>query len=276
MDFYTQRQYRGRLKAAIFDWAGTTVDYGCRAPAGAFQELFREHGVEATIAQAREPMGMHKRDHIATMLAMPALSAQWEKAHSAPYTDEDVEALFQKFIPLQLAALPNFVDVIPGVVETVDALRKRGMKIGATTGYNEEMMAMCQKAAAKAGYVPDVTVAVTQVPAGRPAPWMAVKAAMELQVFPFESIVKVGDTVTDVLEGLNAGMWTIGVTKTGNEVGLSEAEVAALPEVERRARIDSATAKLAQAGAHYVVEGVADILPLLDDIDARLSRGERP
>lgn len=276
MDFYTQRQYRGRLKAAIFDWAGTTVDYGCRAPAGAFQALFRQHGVEATIAQAREPMGMHKRDHIATMLAMPALSAQWEKAHGAPYTDEDVEALFQKFIPLQLAALPNFVDVIPGVVKTVDALRKRGMKIGATTGYNEEMMAMCQAAAAKAGYVPDVTVAVTQVPAGRPAPWMAVKAAMELQVFPFEAIVKVGDTVTDVLEGLNAGMWTIGITKTGNEVGLSEAEVAALPEIERRARIDTATAKLAQAGAHYVVEGVADILPLLDDIDARLSRGERP
>lgn len=276
MEFYTQRQYRGRLKAAIFDWAGTTVDYGCRAPAGSFQELFRQHGVEATIAQAREPMGMHKRDHIATMLAMPALSAQWEKAHGAPYTDEDVEALFQKFIPLQLAALPNFVDVIPGVVETVDALRKRGMKIGATTGYNEEMMAMCQAAAAKEGYVPDVTVAVTQVPAGRPAPWMAVKAAMEMEVFPFEAIVKIGDTVTDVLEGLNAGMWTIGVTKTGNEVGLSEAEVAALPEAERRARIGSATAKLAQAGAHYVVEGVADILPLLDDIDARLSRGERP
>ncbi len=276
MDFFTQRHYRGRLQAAIFDWAGTTVDYGCLAPAGAFQTLFRMNGIEATIAQAREPMGMHKRDHIATMLAMPPLAAQWVQEHGAPHTDKDVEALFQAFIPLQLEALPNFLNVIPGVVDTVEALRKRGMKIGATTGYNEEMMALCSEAGAAAGYIPDVSIAVTQVPAGRPAPWMAVKAAMELQVFPWESIVKIGDTVTDVLEGLNAGMWTVAVTRTGNEVGLSQADTDALPADELRARVERATLKLAQAGAHYVIEGVADLVPVLDEIEHRLARGERP
>jgi phosphonoacetaldehyde hydrolase len=276
MEFYTQRNYRGPLKAAIFDWAGTTVDYGCCAPAGAFQELFRQNDVEASIAQARGPMGMHKRDHIATMLAMPELAAQWKSAHGAAHTDDDVERLFQAFIPLQLAALPNFLDVIPGVVPTVDGMRTRGMKIGATTGYNVEMMGLCQEAAAKEGYVPDVSVAVTQVPAGRPAPWMAVKAAMELQVFPWESIVKIGDTVTDVLEGLNAGMWTIAVTKTGNEIGLSRDVVEAMPDGELAPLLDRAAQKLADSGAHYVVEGVDQVLPLLDEIEERLARGERP
>ena len=276
MEFVTQRQYRGPLKAAIFDWAGTTVDYGCRAPAGAFQELFRRHGIEASIAQAREPMGMHKRDHIATMLAMPALAAQWVEKHGAPHGNDDINRLFEEFIPLQLAALPNFLDVIPGVIQTVETMRGRGMKIGATTGYNEAMMAMCQEAAAKEGYVPDVSIAVTQVPAGRPAPWMAVKAAMELEVFPWESIVKIGDTVTDVLEGLNAGMWTIAVTKSGNEVGLSREEAESASEETLRPLISVAEAKLANAGAHYVVESVADVPPLLDLIEARIARGERP
>jgi phosphonoacetaldehyde hydrolase len=276
MEFYIQRSYRGRLKAAIFDWAGTTIDFGCRAPAGAFQALFRQHGVDATIAQAREPMGMHKRDHIAAMLGMPALAAQWEEAHGRPPGDADVAQLFDEFIPLQLEALPNFLDLIPGVVNTVEQLRGRGMKIGATTGYNEAMMGLCQEAATRAGYVPDVSIAVTQVPAGRPAPWMAVKAAMEMEVFPWESIVKVGDTVTDVLEGLNAGMWTVGVTKSGNEVGLSAEEAAAMPAAELASRVARAGEKLSGAGAHYVVESVADLPPVLDAIEVRLARGERP
>lgn len=276
MNSPSPRRYTGPLKAAIFDWAGTTIDYGCCAPAGTFRTLFERHGIQASIAQAREPMGMHKRDHIAAMLAMPALAEQWAARHGTPFNDGDVERLFQEFIPMQLDALPGFLDIIPGVVESVDAMRARGMKIGATTGYNEAMMQLCQDAARKEGYVPDVSIAVTQVPAGRPAPWMAVKAAMELQVFPWESIVKVGDTVTDVEEGLNGGMWTIGVTRTGNEVGLSREAADAMDPAEMAPLLKQAREKLAGAGAHYVVEGVADVLPVLDEINARLAQGERP
>lgn len=268
--------YHGSLKAVIFDWAGTTIDHGSRAPAGAFQALFRNHGVETTIAQARGPMGMHKRDHIATMLAMPEIAAQWMAAHGAPSTEGDLEALFEEFIPLQMEALPHFLDLIPGIPAMAGQLRERGLKIGATTGYNEAMMALCQEAARQAGYVPDVSVAASQVPAGRPAPWMAVKAAMDMQVYPFSAIVKVGDTVTDVEEGLNGGMWTIGVTRTGNEVGLSLEEAETMAPAELESYVRQAEAKLREAGAHYVVESAADIVPILDEIDGRLAHGEHP
>jgi phosphonoacetaldehyde hydrolase len=267
---------RSPLKAVIFDWAGTTIDHGSRAPAGAFQELFRRHGVAASIAQARGPMGMHKRDHIAAMLAMPELAAQWLQAHGAAPGEADLDALFEAFIPLQLEALPHFLDLIPGIPALAAQLRERSLKIGATTGYNDAMMALCQEAARKGGYEPEVSVAASQVPAGRPAPWMAVKAAMELQVYPWESIVKVGDTVTDVEEGLNGGMWTIGITRTGNEVGLSLEEAEALDPTALDALIEHADRKLRAAGAHYVVESAADILPVLDAINDRLARGERP
>ena len=267
---------RSALKAIIFDWAGTTIDHGSRAPAGAFQALFRRHDVEATVAQARGPMGMHKRDHIAAMLAMPEIAAQWRQAHGAPSSDRDLEQLFEEFIPLQMEALPHFLDIIPGIPAMADELRRRGLKIGATTGYNDAMMALCQDAARKEGYGVDVSIAATQVPAGRPAPWMAVKAAMEMQVYPWESIVKVGDTVTDVEEGLNAGMWTIGITRTGNEVGLSREEAERMDSVELASLVAHADSKLRSAGAHFVVESAADILPVLDAINDRLARGERP
>lgn len=276
MNHVYSRRYQGPLLGAIFDWAGTTVDYGCLAPAAAFSELFRRHGVEATIAEAREPMGLHKRDHIATMLSMPRIAAAWQAEHGRAATDGDVERLFQEFIPLQLEVLPRYSNVIPGVVDAVNKLRDLGMKIGATTGYNEEMMAIGAAAAREVGYVPDVSVAVTQVPAGRPAPWMALKAAMMLNLYPLEAVVKIGDTVSDVEEGLNGGMWTIAVVDHGNEVGLSEADFAALtPEVRAR-RCAIARDRLAKAGAHYVVSTIAEVPEVVAQINARLARGKRP
>jgi len=274
--FRYQRVYTGAVQLVVFDWAGTTMDFGCMAPAGAFIALFARHGLTATVEEARGPMGMHKRDHIRTMLAMPTLAKQWAAKHGQPHTEVEVEALFQEFIPMQLEVLPQFATMIPGVVGAVDALRAQGIKIGGTTGYNAEMMGICQQAAARAGYAPDFSVAGSQVPAGRPAPWMAIRVAMELGVYPFEAVVKVGDTVTDIQEGLNGGMWAVGVTVTGNEVGLSEADWAALGAGERATRNAAARTKLFEAGAHYVIDGVADLPPVIADINARLARGERP
>jgi len=276
MSFHYQRSYRGKLKGVIFDWAGTMIDFGCMAPAGAFVDLFARHGIAATQAEARGPMGMHKRDHIRTMLGMPAIARQWAEKHGHAATEAEIEALFQEFIPMQLEVLPNYCVMIPGVVETARALRARGLKLGGTTGYNDVMMNICLEAARKAGYEPDTSVCGIEVPEARPAPWMAIKAAMQMNIYPLEAVVKVGDTVTDILEGLNGGMWSVGITRTGNEVGLSEADFAALTPAEAAARVAVAHERLAHAGAHYVIESVADLPPVLDAIEARLARGERP
>ncbi len=150
------------------------------------------------------------------------------------------------------------------------------MKIGSTTGYTREMMDLLQSEAKKRGYEPDSTVCATDVPAGRPEPWMCLMNAQHLGVYPMESIVKIGDTLPDIGEGLNAGMWTIGLAKTGNELGLNEQEVAALdPQVYQRL-IDRAYTRMTQSGAHYVVDTIADVMPCLDDIECRLARGETP
>ncbi len=276
MPFRFRRSYRGPLKAVIFDWAGTTVDYGSQAPVRALLELFQRHGVEITLEEAREPMGSHKRVHLGRVLAMPAVCRRWEGVHGRRPEEGDVDAMFAEFIPLQVECIRDCANVIPGCLETIAAMRDRGMKVGATTGYNAEMMAVLEPEAKRLGYEPDAAVCVSDVPTGRPAPWMCLENAKRLGVYPMEAMVKVDDTIPGIEEGLNCGMWTIGVAKTGNELGLSVSEAEALPAADYAARMERAYARLGGAGAHFVVDGIADIIPCLDEIEKMLAKGERP
>ena len=276
MDFIFHRSYRGPLKAIILDWAGTTMDYGCFAPAVVFIEVFKRKGVAITMEQAREPMGAHKKVHIRMISSMEAVRRMWQDAHDRLPDEADVEAMFQDFVPLQLACLAEYADLIPGTLEALANFRRRGLKIGSTTGYTTEMVEVLLEEARKRSYVPDSSVCAAQVPAGRPHPWMCLQNAINLQLYPMEAFVKVGDTLPDIAEGLNAGMWTVGVAKTGNELGLTEQEISALQPQLLQVKLDRAYQRMHQAGAHYVVDSIAEVPPLLDDINARLARGERP
>jgi phosphonoacetaldehyde hydrolase len=276
MSFRYRRSYCGRIRAAIFDWAGTTVDFGCCAPAAVFIDVFANRGITASQEQAREPMGMHKRDHIRVMTQMDSIAQQWEEKYGRRPTEEDVESIFAEFVPMQVACIADHADIIPGTLDAIVELRALGLGIGSTTGYNDEMMGILVPKAADGGYKPDVVVCVTDVPAGRPSPWMAFEAAKQLGVYPMEAIVKVGDTVADIGEGLNAGMWTIGVVEHGNEVGLPAAELAILSSGERAARMARARQRLVNAGAHYVIDTIAEVPSVVRAIDDRLNRGEWP
>ncbi len=276
MNFVFHRSYRGPLKAVILDWAGTTIDYGCYAPAVVFVEVYTRKGVPISMGEARVPMGAHKKVHIRQISQMEAVAQRWEEVHARKPTEEDVAAMFQDFVPLQLDCLADYADLIPGTLETIEEFRRRGLKIGSTTGYLPEMMKILLEEATKRGYEPDSSVCAGDVPAGRPEPWMCLQNAMNLQIYPMEAIVKVGDTLPDIDEGLNAGMWTIGLAKTGNEIGLNEQEIAELPADELKAKLERAYKRMYQTGAHYVVDAISNVPPLLDEINARLSHGERP
>jgi len=275
-NFIFQRSYRGPLQAIILDWAGTTMDYGCYAPAVVFVEVFKRKGVPISVEEARVPMGAHKKVHIRKISQIEAVNQRWQSAHGRPPTEDDIETMFQEFIPLQLNCLADYADLIPGTLEAVADFRGRGLKIGSTTGYTTEMMKILFAEAKKRGYEPDSTVCASEVPAGRPEPWMCVQNAMNLRVYPFEACVKVDDTLPGIEEGLNAGMWTIGLAKTGNEVGLNEQAIAKLDPLALQAKLDRAFTRMQQTGAHYVVDGISDVSAVLDDINTRLACGERP
>jgi len=275
-DLCYDRTYRGSLKGIILDWAGTTMDYGCMAPAVVFVDVFKRKKVPISMEEARIPMGAHKKVHIRKITEIPSVRGRWKDVHGALPTEKDVEDMFQDFIPLQNACLGNYADLIPGCLEAVKNFRQRGLKIGSTTGYLPDMMKILQEEAKKRGYAPDYTVCAGDVPAGRPEPWMCLRNAEKLGIYPLTALVKVDDTLPGVEEGLNAGMWTIGLAKTGNEIGLNEKDVAALPKDVLEQKLKVAYQRMAQIGAHYVVDSIADVPFVLDLINDRLKRGERP
>jgi phosphonoacetaldehyde hydrolase len=264
------------LTAVVLDWAGTTVDHGSCAPAIVFQEVFRRRGVTITPGQAREPMGMAKRDHIAAIVAMPAVAAGWSATYGRPCTGADVDQMYEEFLPLQKEVLARHSDVIPGVPAAVAECRRKGLKIGSSTGYTRELMSVVADTAAAQGYEPDCILCAEDAPQGRPAPFLLFEAAKRLGVYPMWTVVAVDDTPVGIRAGRNAGCWTVGVTRTGNGVGLSASALAATPPDEVRRLCASAERSLRAAGAHLVVESVADLVPVLHELDDRLRAGESP
>ncbi len=264
------------LRAVLFDWAGTTVDHGCFAPVAVFVAIFAERGIAVTDAEARAPMGMFKRDHIRAMLDMPSIAGQWRERFGRSATEADIDALYADAIPRQIDAIGQHARLIDGTAQAVERLRAWGMAIGSCTGYTRAMMQALTPLAAEQGYAPDALVCPDDVPAGRPAPWMAFANAMQLGVYPISAWVKVGDTPVDMQEGRNAGMWSVGVAATGSLIGLSAEALAALPAADRAARIASAGDSLRAAGAHLVIDSIAQLDEALAMIEERAVRGERP
>jgi phosphonoacetaldehyde hydrolase len=239
-------------------------------------ETFRRAEVPVTMEQARGPMGMAKRDHLRTMLAMPEISERWSKVHGRKPTSDDVDYLFNHFLPLQKEILASNSQLIPGCLAAVEACRARGMRIGSSTGYTQELMDVVVPLARAQGYEPDAIVCASDVTPGRPAPWMCFENARRLSVYPMEALVKVDDTTVGIEAGLNAGMWTVGISRSGNLVGLSEEELDRLTPAEQAQRVAAAEAQLYRCGAHLVVNSIAELPSALDEISEQLARGERP
>lgn len=264
------------ITAVVLDWAGTTVDYGCMAPARVFQEIFASAGVPITQQQAREPMGASKRDHIAQIAAMPDVAERWTAAHGTAPNTQDVDRLYSEFLPLQLSILGEYTDLIPGTAETFQWLLERGIAVGSTTGYTRELMEVILPAAAAQGYTPHSLVCGDEVQHGRPAPWMFLEALHRMNAYPAWTCVKVDDTPVGIRAGKAAGAWTVAVVKTGNQLGLSQQEVEALDPEELEERLETIRMEFAELGADYIIDGIDQLPATIEKIAHRGGSGQLP
>jgi phosphonoacetaldehyde hydrolase len=265
-----------KIGLVIFDLAGTTVDYGCIAPVAAFVEGFRMMQIPITLTQARAPMGMEKRAHIRAIAALHDVAVRWQQVHGRAVTDSDIDAMYEAFTSLLLDVLPKHCDLIPGVIDAVAWLDQRGIPFATTTGYFKEAAEIVLDGAAARGFCPHAAVCASEVPEGRPAPWMIYRCMEILDVYPPEQVVHIGDTAVDVASGRNAGVWSIGVVASGNELGLSHDEIRRLEGPLLLQRLKQGRQALIAAGAHYVIDTVADLPELIPKIEQRLAAGERP
>ena len=277
-NFVFKRLYKGKVSAVILDWSGTTADAYVIAPAVVFVEVFKNQGVEISMEEARGPMGLRKDLHIKALTEDPVIRERWKRVHGKYPNQSDVDRMFADFVPAQLACLPQYTKLLPGVAKVIKRLQSQGIKIGSSTGFTRPMVDILEKAAKKQGYVQDASVAGDEVVHGaRPRPFMVYRNLDLLDAWPIESVIKVDDTISGVGEGLNAGCWAVGVARYSNYMNINTLEEeATLSKAEIQRRLEQTRDILRKAGAHYVIDSLADIEPVIADVNARLARGEAP
>lgn len=263
-----------KIKLVVFDWAGTTVDYGSSAPMVVFEEIFKNAGIELTRDEINGPMGMEKKSHIRSLLSLETASAQWQEKYNRSWNDEDVENLYQKFENRLAEVVAEFSTPIDGVVETVAKLKEANIKIGSTTGYTSEMMENVIPGAKKAGYNPDCIVTPDVTGNGRPSPFMLYECMHQTNVYPVRSVVKVGDTITDIQEGKNAGAWSIGILTGSNLLGLTEEEYNNMESSKLKMLKDKAKKKYLDAGADMVIDTIRELPVAIEVINGKLVKEE--
>jgi phosphonoacetaldehyde hydrolase len=266
-----------KIEGVIFDWAGTTVDFGCLAPVKVFLEVFKKAGVEVTTEEARIPMGMLKRDHIGAMLRMPRINKLWEEKYGRTFEEKDIDCLYKSFEPLLLASLSEYTDPLPHVLDTVSELRDMGLKIGSTTGYTDIMMDIVVPFAREKGYSPDFVITPDATASfGRPFPYMIFRNMEALRITAPWKTVKVGDTIADIKEGNNAGVWSVGVITGSSQMGLSLEDYEAMPEKERQNAVNMARDAFARAGADFIIETMEELPQLIEKINGLIALEKRP
>lgn len=257
-----------KISCVIMDWAGTAVDFGCFAPLNAFLKVFSEEkGIDITYRQAREPMGLLKIDHIKAILNMPEVNEKFRVRYGRDWNMEDVNEMYVSFEKHLFASLSNFTTPIPGVLDTIKELRESGIKIGSTTGYTQAMMDVVRPGAAAKGYVVDNLVTPDNLPAGRPAPYMIYKNMIDLAIPSVDNIVKVGDTIADIKEGVNAKVWSIGIITGSNEMGITEEEYNRRTPDELAALKLEVRERMMAAGAHFVLDNITELPACIEKIN---------
>ena len=272
------RTYQGPVQALVLDWSGTIADAYVIAPAVVFVEVFKNQGVEISMEEARGPMGLRKDLHIFELTQDPVIAARWESIKGTAPTQADVDAMFADFVPAQLDCLRKYTTALPGVLDVLNDLQKQGIKIGASTGFVRSMVDILLEDTIKQGFTPDATVAGDEVIHGaRPAPHMVWKNLDIMGISEIKSVVKCDDTVSGVGEALNAGCWGVGLVRYSNYMNINSLEEeATLSEAEIARRMAHTRKILEQSGAHYVIDSLVELPAVLDDINARLARGEKP
>lgn len=263
-----------QINMVVFDWAGTTVDYGSSAPMEVFKMIFDEAGINLTRNEINGPMGMEKKAHIRSLLSLETAVKQWKEKYGRDWTDEDVEDLYVKFEDKLYEVVADYSKPIDGVVETINILKNNGIKIGSTTGYNNQIMTKVIPATKEYGYEPDCIVTPDITGLGRPTPFMLNECMRILNVYPPKTVVKVGDTITDIYEGKNAGAWSIGILVGSNLLGLTKEEYDVLPVAELEVLKDITTKKYMEAGADMVIDNITELPNAIKKINQIMANEE--
>jgi len=278
------KRFHGEPAAIFVEMEGCLLDHGCMVTVNAIVALFAEKGVTITdVEAASKQEGLvgtditSKKSQLRHVL-MNVCKGKWEAATGSAPTEWDLEALFKEFPRLVLDNLKT-TKPVAGAVDAVRALQAKGLKVAIASNFSGEAKDAWARTAHFHGIEPDASMACAEVPnPGRteafscvlPEPWRCMALAGTLGIFPMCGGIRVSSTQFGCEEGLNAGMWTVALKATGlvsafNHPGETEAQ--------RQKRVAEG---FYAVGCHYVVDGIWELPKVVEDIEARMCRGESP
>lgn len=274
--------YNKSIKGLILDNSGTFVDPFVIAPAMAFVKVFKKFGIDISMEESRIPMGIKKDLHIKKLLEIPSIQNKWINNYYREPNDEDITNIYREYIPIQKKILPEYCNLLPKVVETVNMIKQKGIKIGSTTGFSREMLDCILENIKTTELTFDSTVAGDDLDnsnihiGSRPYPFMIYKNMEKLNISDINTIVKVDDTITGIQEGLNAGCWTIGITDYSSYMNIDSLNqwknMSTLEKYNKKKYVRDKFKK--ESNAHYIINEFDELIPVLEDINLRLNLGE--
>ncbi|HWE61011.1 MAG TPA: HAD family hydrolase [Chloroflexota bacterium] len=189
----------GPIDLVVFDMAGTTVDDAGNLVLTSLVEAARTCDLPGSADELNAMMGMNKRE-VFTILA----------ERRAPAGSAEAGALAERaliaFIEHLRGVYERSLRPLPGAEDTFRFLRARGIKIATDTGFEAQIGSMIVD---RLGWLDrgliDTAIFSTDVPRGRPAPYMIFRAMERLGVLDVRRVMKLGDSPADLEEGANAG-----------------------------------------------------------------------
>ena len=184
------------IELAALDIAGTTVDeHGLVYEV--LREVVTEAGAAPSAADVRRWMGTDKREAIAGLVGGAMVGA-------------DVERRYRRFADrLADRYRQQPPRPLPGVPETLAALRSRGVRVALTTGFGRDvtgpLLASLGWTVGGPDGTVDAVVSADEVAAGRPAPYLIFRAMERTGVRRVDRVLVAGDTAADLEAGTNAG-----------------------------------------------------------------------
>jgi len=273
------KKYRGKVKGVIFDLSGTIIDHGCFGHINPFIETFKSRHIIITENDIRKDTGLSLTHHITALCKTKKVKKPWLEKYGKQITIDDINEIKSEIEEKMIANIDQHHNVINKVVKTLKVIRDLGIKVVLTTEYNLNIADLLFYKIKKAGGKADAFISLSDIPnidEARPYPWMCYRALLELKEYPLCSFVKVGDTFYDIQEGINAGMWTVGVAKTGNLLGMTEKTLKEKGQKKIEKRVNKIYHIMKTAGANYVVDSVHDIVWVIDEINNYLKKGSSP
>jgi len=195
------------MDLVVFDVAGTTLQDDGDQVARSMVAALEDNGVTVSLRDVDAVMGLRKPVAIAQLLEAARGHAP-EQAEVSTIHDRFRSAMIQHYLEA-----PG-VSAMPAAEEVFSSLRTRGVRVALDTGFDR---AILDAVIDRLGWLSmlDATIASDEVERGRPYPDMIQALMARLDVQDISRVCKVGDSLADIEEGVNAGCGLVVAIRNG-------------------------------------------------------------